>query len=1562
MLKRARLVYVFGSILITIITLLTVYSSLVSIGAVQTKTNDLVLTSKSISKVYDGTPLVVSNDEKNYVEITGGELFSGHTIEYTYLGAQTEAGKSDNLFIAKIYDTNKADVTDRYNISYEYGSIEVNKREIVINADNIEKEYDGTSLEIDDDAYYIQSGILADLNHKFKAKLKGSQTEVGSIQADVMEWNVIDGNDNDISHNYFVSFSKNTGIITVNKRTIKIISESISKVYDGKELKSENDTNTISILSGKLLEGDYLVPTYKTSITNVSEPVKNEYYITAFDKYGNDVTNHYDFKQEYGTLEIKKFKLNITTESERFVYDGKEHFPSSDDNDYSFDLLPDNFTASYTVSLEKKAVSVGSYKKNIELTIKDQNGKETDEYGFCYADNFEADTKNELVICKAEIKINDLDVNSYYYNGKEQLYSSINYDLIFNNNTIEKYNEFDINVLITSSGIDSGNYKKNYSIEVIDSLGLDKDEDGNSYIDNFDFSYYNDIFTISKKDLYITLKEEHKTYNSEYQSYTASGIAAIDKIYDKDDKEVDIDIIESIEFGNTSFKNAGTYSIALKSYVLKENASNNYNIFCKNGSYFTISPKPISVSVDDDETDYNSEMQTYKNLNLQALTANNVLEDFKNEIYAGDDVDVSIKIAEDQLLQMAKYNAGEYEFIVNCTLAGQSKDNYVLLDDKPKGKFTITKKKAYITLKNDTNSYDGEKHSYDLTQEEMISDNSLNDIFEKDREYISIQVNSDSEYVNAGTYKIEYDFSFNNNDIKDNYEIVPNDLYLLITKKKVNVSLKQKVIEYDGQPHKYVIENGEDPIDYVYLNAQLVDADKGNITIQNVNLIGNSTEKNVGYYSIDFTFDVLGDGKDNYEFNKINTNNIKINPKILYLSTKDHVTTYKSEEITYNGVDLSSKEFNEDNFIENDYKNKVYNDDISIKITIDQAELEKMTQTNAGTHTFKINCEIEGSDKDNYVLFDDKPECNFIINKKIAYVSIENANHVYDGKEHSYDLSQDEIKISSNDIYETDSALFKLITVNVDKTVTAKNVGSVKVEYDLNDVPKELSDNYVLEKSPAYIIIIKKKINVSLKKQEYVYDGQPHEYVIENGKDPIDYVYLNSQLIGDDKGNITIQNVNLNSNSTGKNVGYYSIDFTFDVLGDGKDNYEFISYYKNNVVITKKEVTITYKDYNTTYDGKEKIYDLAVNDDYKPTITGMAPSDAEELQSLKNSLNITKAKGTNAGEYENNVSIENEKNFINYDFEIIPGKLIINQLEVYVSGAKEVTYTGNKYVFTAADVANLTVKKLSNELITDVSIKSCNFNSVSCINVGVYPIPLSNITIIDLNGDDVSNNYKIKMESSYYQLTIQKKLINVTIESSYSQTYSGEKLTISSYSLNNDLSVTGLAGNQTILCNNFRTSSSEVGDYSIELKNAIESGDLIQVAGENDGVDYSTNYDWKYYGEIPENTVEITSPKIIEINDNPNIYIDPSDFDEDPYYIISEVVYDVDEAKYPNLGCTGIIIVYFKIAKDDNGNYVSELYGTPDVYLENSNGDDVSNQYEINYNGTPTISEDPTLV
>ena len=1554
MLKRARLVYVFGSILITIITLLTVYSSLVSIGAVQTKTNDLVLTSKSISKVYDGTPLVVSNDEKNYVEITGGELFSGHTIEYTYLGAQTEAGKSDNLFIAKIYDTNKADVTDRYNISYEYGSIEVNKREIVINADNIEKEYDGTSLEIDEDAYYIQSGILANLNHKFKAKLKGSQTDVGSIQADVMEWNVIDGNDNDISHNYFVSFSKNTGIITVNKRTIKIISESISKVYDGKELKSENDTKTISILSGKLLEGDYLVPTYKTSITNVSEPVKNEYYITAFDKYGNDVTNHYDFKQEYGTLEIKKFKLNITTESERFVYDGKEHFPSSDDNDYSFDLLPDNFTASYTVSLEKKAVSVGSYKKNIEFTIKDQYGKETDEYGFCYADNFEADTKNELVIAKAEIKINDLNVNTYYYNGQEQQYSSTNYNLIFNNNIIEDYYGFQINVTINSSGINAGNYKKNYVIEVQDSLGLDKDENGNSYIDNFDFSYFNDIFTISKKDLYITLKEEQTIYNGKFQSYQASGIKAIDKIYDKDDNEVNIDIIESIELVNTSFKNAGIYSIALKSYVLKENASNNYNLYAKIGNYFTISPKPISVSVDDCEKEYKAKIQTYKDLNLNALTANNVLKKYQDSICEGDNVSVSIKIDEAELAKMAQYNVGDYEFIVNCALTGPSKDNYVLTNDKPKGKFTITKKKANITLNNATTTYDGLKHSYDLTQEEMLNKDSLKDIFPVDKEFISITVNSNLEFINAGDHLVNYNVNFIDDDIKKNYEIIPNNLYLVITKKKVNVSLKQKIIDYDGQPHQYTIAQDEEPIDYDYLNSQLVGADKGNIRIISVSISNKETSKNVGNYSIDFSFDVEGLGKDNYEFNKLTTNNIIINPKLLYLSTIKDVITYNGEEHTFNDVNKSEKTFNEADFIKNDYKNEVYNDNISIKVSISQEELGKMTQTNAGIYTFKINCEIEGSDKDNYVLFEDKPECNLIINKKPVSVSIDNSYHVYDGLKHSYDLEAKKIEIKSNGIEEKDKGLLSFITVDVDKTVTAKDVGNVGVNFTLNNVPEKLKNNYELNNSPAYIVITKKKVNVRLKTQEYVYNGQPQKYIFS--EDSIDYDYLNLQLVDADKGNITIQNVNLINNSTEKNVGSYSIGFTFDFEGLGKDNYEFVADFSGNVIIKKKKVTITYEDYETTYDGTEKTYDenYTIYGNYK--IDGMVDSDASELVSLISALKITKAKGTNAGVYDNTVSIENEKDFKNYSFDINKGHLIINKLVVYVSGEYETFYTGEKYVFTNADVSNLNVIGISG-----LRVESCTFDpAISCIDVGVYNIRLSNIVIKNSNNENVNNNLDI--EPSYYQLTIQKKLVTVTITSSYSQTYSGEQLFVSSYSLNRDLSVTGLAGNQTILCNNFRTSSSEVGDYSIELKNAIESGDLIQVAGENDGVDYSTNYDWKYYGEIPENTVEITSPKIIEINDNPNIYIDPSDFDEDPYYIISEVVYDVDEAKYPNLGCTGIIIVYFKITKDDNGNYVSELYGTPDVYLEKSNGDDVSNQYEINYNGTPTISEDPTLV
>lgn len=82
---------------------------------------DLVLSSSSKSDVYTGDPLTCEE-----YTIKSGELESGHFIETYFTGSQTEIGFSDNTFTVAIIDrTTGDDVTYRYNISYEYGTLEV---------------------------------------------------------------------------------------------------------------------------------------------------------------------------------------------------------------------------------------------------------------------------------------------------------------------------------------------------------------------------------------------------------------------------------------------------------------------------------------------------------------------------------------------------------------------------------------------------------------------------------------------------------------------------------------------------------------------------------------------------------------------------------------------------------------------------------------------------------------------------------------------------------------------------------------------------------------------------------------------------------------------------------------------------------------------------------------------------------------------------------------------------------------------------------------------------------------------------------------------------------------------------------------------------------------------------------------------------------------------------------------------------------------------------------------------------------------------------------------------
>ena len=80
----------------------------------------LTVASGSKSMPYSGQPLTC----EQYV-LTSGKLADGHRIEAMFTGSQTEIGMSANTFTIMIIDGEGQDVTYRYDVQYEYGTLEV---------------------------------------------------------------------------------------------------------------------------------------------------------------------------------------------------------------------------------------------------------------------------------------------------------------------------------------------------------------------------------------------------------------------------------------------------------------------------------------------------------------------------------------------------------------------------------------------------------------------------------------------------------------------------------------------------------------------------------------------------------------------------------------------------------------------------------------------------------------------------------------------------------------------------------------------------------------------------------------------------------------------------------------------------------------------------------------------------------------------------------------------------------------------------------------------------------------------------------------------------------------------------------------------------------------------------------------------------------------------------------------------------------------------------------------------------------------------------------------------
>ena len=267
---------------------------------------DVILTSASDSKEYDGTPLT-----NGLVTVSGDGFAKGEGAAYDVTGSQTFAGSSDNTFT---YELNQGTKADNYNVIEKLGwlTVTATDRAIVVIADDAEKKYDGTPLTRDNFTY---TGNLAD-GDKLVVTVEGTITNAGTQGNIITDVKVMHGS-KEVTDSYS-SISRKEGTLKVTKRNVTLTSADASKEYDGKPLT--NDTVTVG--------GDGFVKGEGAAFHVTGSQLKAGSSDNTFTYSLNQGTleGNYEIEKEEGLLTVtqKSNVIKVTAASDSKMYDGTE--------------------------------------------------------------------------------------------------------------------------------------------------------------------------------------------------------------------------------------------------------------------------------------------------------------------------------------------------------------------------------------------------------------------------------------------------------------------------------------------------------------------------------------------------------------------------------------------------------------------------------------------------------------------------------------------------------------------------------------------------------------------------------------------------------------------------------------------------------------------------------------------------------------------------------------------------------------------------------------------------------------------------------------------------------------------------------------------------------------------------------------------------------------------------------------------------------------------------------------------------------------------------------------
>ena len=277
----------------------------------------VTLTANSKTVKYDGQ----SHDGSPYSCDALG-LLPGHRVEsvdYT-CEPQTNVGKYDiELDNAKIVNADGNDVTDLYQITYNYGTLIIEPCDVTvtIKGNTGTYEYDGTEKTVEGYTANINNNLYTEADFK----LVDSQAKIRATVPGTYQMGLKPENFKNTNPNFNVTFVvKPDGKLTIENRPITITANDVTGKYNGQP----HGENGYSITMGSLVDGHAATVTISGSKTDAGEyeELLVPRVTKIVDAKDKDVTSYYDISYEDGKLTINKRSVTLTSASASKVYDG----------------------------------------------------------------------------------------------------------------------------------------------------------------------------------------------------------------------------------------------------------------------------------------------------------------------------------------------------------------------------------------------------------------------------------------------------------------------------------------------------------------------------------------------------------------------------------------------------------------------------------------------------------------------------------------------------------------------------------------------------------------------------------------------------------------------------------------------------------------------------------------------------------------------------------------------------------------------------------------------------------------------------------------------------------------------------------------------------------------------------------------------------------------------------------------------------------------------------------------------------------------------------------------